>query len=144
VLGFLRLGAVVEDRRADHGDAHAEEERVEGAGLAHFLGQHAGLRAGEATAAVLGGPGGRGPALLADGLAPGRQVGALALAFGHGDGAFAGQGLGEVRLQPGLRLAAEVLELVVGSEVGHVASPALQSNPAHLSPLRPGDKRAPR
>ena len=118
VLALLLLGAVLEDRRPDHRDAHARlhDERVEGPRRRHLLLQDLGLELGEAAAPVLRGPGRRRPALLAEALAPGVEVRVLAVEELAADqlGAAAGEALRKVFVKPIASLAAEGLECVLG------------------------------
>src|SRR5688572_16543486 len=112
VLLLLRLGAVFQQRRAEHHHAHAAD-RVVGAGAGELALHYARLGAGQAPAAVGRGPGGRAPALRAHRLAPGFLVGrgvAAALLPRHRVGLALERG-GEIRLHPRSDLLAEGLQI---------------------------------
>src|SRR5579859_1227560 len=115
---LLRLGAVFQERRAEHRGAHAGH-RIVGADAVHLLLQHARLGAGQAAAAIFGRPGRRAPALVGHPLFPQLAVGAQALGARDHLHWLVRQRLGEVGLEPLARLGAEGV-LVGATEVGHL------------------------
>ena len=116
VLLLLRLRAVLQQGRAQHGDA----EGVEGAAapeLSHFLAQHLGLRRAEAAAAVGGRPVRRGPAARGHAVQPlALRLAELRLSPAPDHVGVAAHRRAHLRravgLQPGVRLRAEGLERV--------------------------------
>src|SRR5690606_28619372 len=117
VLELLPLGAVLEQRRAEHPDAEGVE-RAAAAEAAHLGGEHARFRGRQAATAILAWPGGRGPAALGHALEPEAlrfglegPVAPAPAAFGVVGDRFAHLGRA-VGLEPGAGLAPEVCERV--------------------------------
>ncbi len=125
VARLLLVRAVVEDGRADHGDAHAAAgDGVVGADLGQLLLQDPRLGVAETAAAVLLRPGRRPPALLAHALAPGERIAARLTAFHElAQARAAAQRFREVRLQPGSHFAPKGLQLQLACVVGHRVNP---------------------
>jgi hypothetical protein len=120
VLLLLGLGAVLQQGRAEHADAHADDG-VHGADGRHLLLQGAGLVAGQAAAAVLGRPGRDAPTLGAHALLPEGEIAFRRL--GRHDhrlerGEILAEGGGEIRLKPVAGFSPEAVESTV-AKIGH-------------------------
>jgi hypothetical protein len=130
-VGLLLLFcAVVEDGRADHGDAHSERDRIVAADPGQLLLHDPALGDVEAAAAIGGRPGRRGPALGAHALFPELGVAddrITALDLGHA-GAAAAQGLGEVGFEPFAGLGPEGVEFEIGRSVAHQCHTPMRSD----------------
>ncbi|PAV68232.1 hypothetical protein WR25_00225 [Diploscapter pachys] len=132
MLLLLGLGAIFEERRAEHHHAHAAD-RIPSTDPRHFLLQHAGLGPAEATTTILRGPSGDAPPLLAHRLRPGGFVRrGIVRAFDGGHAAILmRQGLGEMRGQPIACFLPEGVERIGGGVGGegsrHHVSPDPES-----------------